>query len=358
LSLSFFYRGLIARFKSKYLFFSLFFKIIGLFVGLTNVIFDIIVVFGIICYSFYIKVIPFSKIGFYLSIIILSFFYLLSGNLLDYYYWIVETNKGFLWSTVPSNVMTLPSSLFSFHSFGMFTDNPFFLFLFIFYLIFYSRQKNIKFIIFLSTLLILFQLDSWRIPEIGYTIASQTYKNDSNMGIGIIIVLYMIAKTNYRINLTERYYSLAIIFLVILIFFYFKNIQLSTEFNNRKFSVIRYEVLIKENNLCKQNFTEINNNCRCLITMTWIQDFYLINDVKPCKYFFSSHSPHLNEDNNYTNRLLMLTKSKQAAFLIWDYDLLNRNSFWLHKEITSEFKSMNCQVVDIFYLCFGGSKIE
>ncbi|MBM9590258.1 hypothetical protein JWG41_07365 [Leptospira sp. 201903075] len=351
-----------------YLVAAIYFIALSIFFGLTNVFTDLIFLVSFLFFLLQdIKKIKF--LHFIPAVIILVFLFFKSGNL-NFQYWIIETNKaqglgsGFqMLNTIWSNISFFPSNIFNIHSFGPVYDHRLFVCALGCICIYLCRQ-NLVLVSFLGITILILPLDSWRIPEMGNISSSQTYKTDVNMGVCFFFLLIIGQKSIHRIEsvflfaikkFSFNFGSYGKRWLVLLIVFISLTQVLSfvTQLIEIKKTIsLNHSTWIAQENLCKQKFVKPNHNCSCLSVMHWDQEFFLINNVRPCANQFSSYSPHLNSDDTYFKTVEASFVNKEGAFLLNHTDLYTDKSI-LSDRLVQLFQSGECKSVytNLLYLC-------
>lgn len=367
LSLFYFYL-LDSNKRFSYLVSGIYLICISIFFGLTNVFTDLIFL-GF--YSvFFIKDIKKVRIVHFLPGFVLLTFILIKSNNLDFHYWIIETNKaqGFgsgleLLRNILGNALHWTNSWYQPTAFGPIYDHQFYVILLGVFCIYLSRKSLVSVLFFIICLIIL-PLDSWRIKEEGFALVSQTYKTDVNMGVCFFFLLVgfrhfehrfqkvselIIGKLSFELNPYLKRFIL--VFIVLLLGFRILAYLINYIEFERKV-VMDHSTWIAQENLCKQKFVKPNLNCSCLSIMYWDQDFFLINNVRPCANQFSSYSPHLNSDDTYFKTVESSFLRNESIFLLNHTDLYTDKSI-LSDRLVQLFRSGECKSVhnNLLYLC-------
>ncbi|PJZ45487.1 hypothetical protein CH361_10700 [Leptospira brenneri] len=354
--------------RFAYLIGALYFVGLSVFVGLTNVFTDFLF-FTFFSFFLFHKIKEIHIKHFIPAIILLVFVFLKSGNL-NFHYWIVETNKAqgmgsglSMLKTIINNSWYVPNNWYDIYSYGPIFDHQIIvLILGLISIYLYRAERLVTFFLFLCILVL--PLDSWRIQEQGFQLISQTYKNDVNMGICFFFLLLIGKKQGFFLNRVFDLISnrikfridkniFRVVYLLLVLLFIMRILSYLTSFIEFERIVSpNHSEWISKNNLCEQKFNKSNANCNCLSIMHWDQDFFLLNDVKPCKMQFSSYSPHLNLDDFYYNNVKSSFLDHSAVFLLYRNDLYTDQST-LSPRLVNLFLSGECNVVqgDFLFLC-------
>lgn len=306
------------KLQSKYLFYSLFFKGIGLFFGLTNILFDAIFIILLVLVCIKNRVLPFEKNGVFISLVILALFIFRTDSIRDYYYWIIETNRTQVGDkfNIIGNMLFLEPGFWKFSAFGPVFDSPFYSVLLLAIYFFLKRKIDIYQLLFFLFLIFFFQTDSWRIPELGFTKRHQSYKTDANEAIGIFcffLVISTLKLSSSKFITVFKFVKALILILAILLIVNLGSYKPGVE---DAYEVFRKNLTASlEGKVCKQRFLFEEKNCKCLVMMTWLTDYYIFSDIKPCPYEFPNYSPHLKDDEKYMNRILSGIKEKKQSYL-------------------------------------------
>lgn len=355
-----------------YLVSALYFIGLSIFFGLTNIFTDFL--FFIFFSIYLVKDFRKIRIKHILPAIVLFGFILIKSGNLNFHYWIVETNKAQglgsgsgLFLTILGNAFIWPGNWYELRAFGPVYDHKVLVIILGIITIFVYR-KNRSLLIFLSLCLLVLPLDSWRIPEQGFVLVSQSYKTDVNIGICFFFLLALSPKIKISIDFLFEIFSTKINFkidralvkiglLLLVLFFSLRLVSYLTNFIElERIILFNHSSWISQQNICKQKFIRPNTDCSCLSLMHWDQEFFLINDVRPCANQFSSYSPHLNADDTYYNTVKSSFLDRKAAFLLSYADLYTKQSI-LSPRLIELFRSGECEMVekDTLYLCKNGN---